>query len=57
VSLAPETTDVDQGEDALIRTLRAAGHAPRWVTVSEDITTLTATSAAPVGTDSTPDGA
>jgi hypothetical protein len=44
VSLPPETTDVDQGEEALIRTLRAAGHAPRWATVSEDITALTATS-------------
>jgi hypothetical protein len=44
VSLPPETTDVDQGEEALIRTLQAAGHAPRWATVSEDIAALAATS-------------
>ncbi len=37
VSLAHEATDVDQGEEALIGALRAAGHAPRWATVSEDI--------------------
>jgi hypothetical protein len=55
VLLAPETTDIDQGEDALIRTLRAAGHAPRWATVSEDVTTVTVTSAAPVGQESTAD--
>ncbi len=56
VFLPPEATDVDQGEEALIRTLREAGHAPRWATVSEDVTALTAASAPPVEQDSSPDG-
>ncbi len=48
VSLATDATDVGQGEEALIGALRAAGHAPRWATMSEDVTTLSGASAAPV---------
>ena len=55
VSLAPEVADVDQGEEALIGTLRAAGHAPQWTTVSDDGTALVTASPAPVGKDSPPD--
>jgi hypothetical protein len=55
VSLASESADVDQGEEALIGTLRAAGHAPRWTTVSDDGTALVPASPAPVGKDSRPD--
>jgi hypothetical protein len=54
VSLAHEATDVDQGEEALIRTLRAAGHAPRWTTVSEDVTAIPAALVAPVEQDAVP---
>jgi hypothetical protein len=44
VSLPPEATGVDQGEEALLRTLRAAGHVPRWATVSDHATGLAASS-------------
>jgi len=56
VYLASEATDVDQGEEALIRTLRAAGHAPRWITASEDGTGLSNSSSAPINQDAAPDG-
>lgn len=56
VSLTSGAADVDQGEDALIGTLRAAGHAPRWAAVSDDGTALTTASTSPVGKDSPPDG-
>jgi hypothetical protein len=56
VSLAPEAADVERGEEALIGTLRAAGHAPRWATVSEDGTALTTAATPPVGKASSPDG-
>jgi hypothetical protein len=46
VSLATEATDADQGEEALIGALRAAGHAPRWATASEDTTAFWGASAA-----------
>jgi hypothetical protein len=55
VSLASESADVDQGEEALIGTLRAAGHAPRWTTVSEDGTALVTATPASVGKDSPPE--
>jgi hypothetical protein len=55
VSLASDETEADQ-EDALIRTLRVAGHAPRWMTASEDATGLSISSSAPVNQDATPDG-
>ncbi|HEX5992057.1 MAG TPA: helicase-associated domain-containing protein, partial [Thermomicrobiales bacterium] len=55
VSLAPEGGDVGQGEEALIGRLRAAGHAPRWATVSEDGTALTTVSTPSPGKDSPPD--
>jgi hypothetical protein len=45
VFLATEAADGDQGEEALIGALRAAGHAPRWATVSEETTALTGVSA------------
>jgi hypothetical protein len=45
VFLATEAADGDQGEEALIGALRAAGHAPRWATVSEVTTALTGVSA------------
>jgi len=53
VSLAFEAADVDQREDALIATLRAAGHAPRWTTVSDD-TALTTASSPAIGNGSPP---
>jgi hypothetical protein len=56
VSLSPEVTDVARGEDALMRTLREAGHAPRWTTVSEDVTALPAISSVPIDQDTSPDG-
>ena len=56
VSLASKAADVAQGEEALIGTLRAAGHAPRWATVSDDGTALTTAATSPVGKDSPPDG-
>ncbi len=56
VSLTSGAADVDQGEDALIGTLRAAGHAPRWAAVSDDGTALTIASTSPIGKDSPPDG-
>jgi uncharacterized protein YfaS (alpha-2-macroglobulin family) len=56
VSLAPEAADVERGEEALIGTLRAAGHAPRWATVSEDGTALTTAATPPIGKASSPDG-
>jgi hypothetical protein len=56
VSLAAEAADADHGEEALIGTLRAAGHAPRWATVSDDGTALTTAATPPVGKDSPPDG-
>ncbi len=55
VSLALQATNVDRGEEALISTLRASGHAPRWATVSEDGTALAATSAAQGDPSSLPD--
>jgi hypothetical protein len=55
VSLASDETEADQ-EDALVRTLRVAGHAPRWMTASEDATGLSISSSAPVNQDATPDG-
>ena len=55
VSLAPEGGDVGQGEEALIGRLRAAGHTPRWATVSEDGTALTTVSTRSPGKDSPPD--
>jgi hypothetical protein len=54
VSLAHEATDIDQGEEALIGALRAAGHAPRWATVSEDAGELSVSSAVPIGQDTVP---
>jgi hypothetical protein len=56
VSLPREVTEVVPGEEALIGALRAAGHAPRWATVSEDVATLPATSPPPVEQHSLPDG-
>jgi hypothetical protein len=56
VSLASEAATVDQGEEALIDTLRAAGHLPRWSTGSDDRTVLSTASTLPVGKDSPPDG-
>jgi Helicase conserved C-terminal domain len=57
VPLISGAADVDQGEDALIGTLRAAGHAPRWAAaVSDDDTALITASTSPVGKDSLRDG-
>ncbi len=56
VALALDVGDAGQGEEALIGTLRAAGHAPRWATVSEDGTALTTTSTPVPGKDSPPEG-
>ena len=56
VSLAPAEGAGSQGEEALIGSLRAAGHAPRWATVSEDGTALTAAPTPRLGDDSSPDG-
>jgi hypothetical protein len=55
VSLAPEAADTVQGEEALIGTLRASGHAPRWATVSDEGTALVTASPASGGKDSRPD--
>ena len=54
VSLAHEATDVDQGEEALIGALRAAGHAPRWATVSEDSRRTLGLFCRPIGQDTVP---
>jgi hypothetical protein len=56
VSLPLDSTDVSQREDALVQTLRAAGHAPRWTTVSDEAAVLSATSTPPVDPDSPPGG-
>jgi hypothetical protein len=56
VSLATDATDVGQGEEALIGALRAAGHAPRWATVSEETTALSGASAALVDQNAVPEG-
>jgi len=56
VFLTTEATDGDQGEEALIGALRAAGHAPRWATVSEETTALTGVSAALGDQNAAPDG-
>jgi hypothetical protein len=56
VSLATDATDGGQGEEALIGALRAAGHAPRWATVSDDITALPSSSAALVDQNVVPEG-
>jgi hypothetical protein len=56
VSLTTEATDGDQGEEALIGALRAAGHAPRWATVSKETTALTGVSAALGDQNAAPDG-
>jgi hypothetical protein len=56
VSLTSDAADVDQGEEALIATLRAAGHAPRWAAVSDDGTALATASPQPAGKDSPRDG-
>ena len=60
VSLATDAANAGQGEEALIGALRAAGHAPRWATVSEDITALSGASAAlvdqNVDRDAVPEG-
>jgi hypothetical protein len=56
VSLAPDAPDADQGEEALIATLREAGHAPQWTAVSEDGTAFATASSQPATDDSSPDG-
>jgi hypothetical protein len=56
VSLAIDATDAGQGEDALIGALRAAGHAPRWATLSEETSALSGASAAPVDQNAVPEG-
>ena len=56
VFLTTEATDGDQGEEALIGALRAAGHAPRWATVSKETTALTGVSAALGDQNAAPDG-
>jgi hypothetical protein len=37
VSLAADAPGVDQGEEELVRALRAAGHAPRWTSADEGV--------------------
>jgi hypothetical protein len=56
VSLATGATDVDHGEEALIGALRAAGHAPRWATASEDTTGFSGPPAALVDQNAVPEG-
>jgi hypothetical protein len=56
VSLATDVANAGQGEEALIGALRAAGHAPRWAMVSEDITALSGASAALVDQNAVPEG-
>ena len=56
VSLAHEAADGDHGEEALIGALRAAGHAPRWATVSEETAALAGASSAVVDQSATPEG-
>jgi hypothetical protein len=55
VFLATEAADGDQGEEALIGALRAAGHAPRWATVSEETTALTGVSTPLVNQNAVPE--
>jgi hypothetical protein len=56
VSLATDATDASRGEEALISALRAAGHAPRWATVSEEMTALSVASAVRVDQNTEPEG-
>jgi hypothetical protein len=56
VSLVSDVADVDQGEEALVAALRAAGHAPQWTAVSEDGTAFATASSRPATDDPSTDG-